>query len=67
MIDIRDLMLEAQAEVQAIVREVAEELVMPQIAAQLRVKWSQMSDEARELFEKERPQEFAEMQKIIRR
>jgi hypothetical protein len=67
MIDLRDVILEAQAEVQAIVREVVEDLITPQIHAQVRMQWAQMPDAAREQFAAERPQEYAEVMKIIRR
>lgn len=59
MIDVKDIMLEAQAEVQEILREVAQELVMPQMMAQVRSMWMSAPDEVKEQFKIERPAEYA--------
>lgn len=67
MFDVRDVMLEAQAEVQAIMREVVQELVRPQMMAQLRQMWMGAPDEVKELFKRDRPQEYAALIEELRR
>jgi len=59
--DLRDAILEAQAEVSELVREVVAEIVMPQIKRQARAMWSQIPDEIKEQFKAEKPELYAEM------
>ena len=66
-IDIRDLMLEAQAEVGAVMRDVVREMMEPQIMAQLKATWVQLPDVMKEQFKRERPQEYAELMSTITR
>lgn len=47
-IDLRDLELEAQAELGEIVDEVMAELMEPMIQRAVRMRWATLSDEARE-------------------
>ncbi len=67
MFDLRDVMLEAQAEVQAIMRDVVQELVRPQIMAQLRKMWMDAPDEVKEAFKRDKPQEYAALMEELRR
>ena len=67
MFDVRDVMLEAQAEVQAIMREVVQELVRPQMMAQLRQMWMSAPDEVKEAFKRDKPQEYAALMEELRR
>ena len=64
-LDMRDMMLEATAEVRAIFRDVMMEMTEPQIEQQLRAQWAQMPQEARERFAVERPEEYKELMKKI--
>jgi hypothetical protein len=66
MFDIRDLMLEAEAEVQAIMREVVQDLVRPQMMAQIKQMWMTAPDEIKESFKRERPQEYAELMEDLK-
>ena len=66
MFDIRDLMLEAEAEVQAIMREVVQDLMKPQMMAQIKKMWITAPDEVKESFKRERPQEYAELMEDLK-
>lgn len=66
-IDIRDVTLEAQAEVQGIIREVVQELMRPQMMAQVKQMWLNAPDEMKELFKRERPQEYAELMEDLKK
>jgi hypothetical protein len=57
--DIRDLMLDAQAEVQEIVREVVQDLLKPQMMAQIRQMWMAAPEDIKEQFKRERPEDYA--------
>ncbi len=56
--DLGDIMLEATAEVQEIVREVLDELQAPHQKQQMIRMWMQMSDEQKELFAQEQPDDY---------
>lgn len=56
--DIRDILLEAAAEVQEAVREMMEELVHPQRLLALRAMWMQAPDEMKEEFAQTHPDEY---------
>lgn len=61
--DTRDAILEAQAEMMELVREVMQEIVTPQIKTGSRRLWATMPDEMKEQFKAERPNEYAEFMK----
>lgn len=61
--DMKDVILEAQAEVMELVREVMQEIVTPQIKLGGRKLWATMPDEMKEQFKAERPNEYAEFMK----
>lgn len=65
--DIRDLMLEAQAEVQGIMREVVQELVKPQMMKKVRDMWRTAPEEIRESFKRERPKEYMALMNDLKR
>lgn len=60
-LDLRDIMLEAQAEVQVIMREVLQELALPQMVNKFRMTWKQMPPEMRQKFAEERPDEYSKL------
>ena len=63
--DIRDIMLEAIAEVQEIVREALQELALPQMKAQVRQTWASAPDEMKEAFNTERPEEYKQLMDFL--
>lgn len=65
-IDVRDVMLEAQAEAQEIMREVVKDLMRPQIIAQVKMMWMNAPEDVKELFRRERPQEYAELMEDLK-
>jgi hypothetical protein len=67
MFDIRDLMLEVEADVQVIMREVVQDFVKPQMMAQIKKMWITAPDEVKESFKRERPQEYAELMEDLRK
>jgi len=56
--DLRDVMLEATAEVQELIREVMTELAEPQMKAKVREAWMSAPDEMKDQFANERPEEY---------
>jgi negative regulator of genetic competence, sporulation and motility len=65
--DMRDILLEATAEVQEIFREVMEELIEPMEMEQARMLWSQLPDEAKEQFAHDNPDEYRMLMEQIGR
>ncbi len=59
--DLNDIMLEAVAEVQEIVREVLEELAAPQEKLSAMKAWMEMSDEEKDAFASEQPDQYRAM------
>jgi hypothetical protein len=57
-LDLNDILLEATAEVQEIVRELMQELAEPHMRAQIRQAWMSAPDEMKDQFAKERPEEY---------
>ena len=64
-LDLNDLMLEATAEVQEIIREIMEELAEPQMKAQAAAMWARMPDEMKELYAQERPEEYRAIMELL--
>lgn len=67
MFDIKDVVLEAQAEIEAAMREVMRELVEPQMMARVRRMWFTAPDELKDMFRRERPEEYAALMNDLRR
>lgn len=65
MIDLKDLILEATAEVQETVREVMQELSEPRMTQGINQLWISMPDEMKENFKRERPAEYAALMDVI--
>lgn len=61
--DTREAILEAQAEMMELVREVMQEIVTPQIKNKGRKLWATMPDEMKEQFKAECPDEYADFMK----
>jgi CO dehydrogenase/acetyl-CoA synthase alpha subunit len=65
-LDMRDLLLEAQAEVQEVVRELLQELIMPMMRPQVRQMWMTAPDEMKEQFKAERPEEYEALMDMLK-
>ena len=63
--DLGDVMLEAVAEIQEIMREVVGEITEPQRIQMIASMWTQMPEEMKEQFKKDRPQEYAAMMEAM--
>ncbi len=63
--DLRDVMLEAQAEVQEIMREVMQEIALPLMMDQFKMQWASMPDAMKEKFSKERPEKYAALMEMM--
>lgn len=61
--DLKEIVVEVQAEAMELVREVLQEIVLPQVKMAARAKWAAMPDETKERFKQERPNEYAEFMK----
>lgn len=66
-LDIRDVMLEATAEVQEIIREVIADLTAPQVREKLLESWATAPEELKEMFATERPEEYAALMDLMKR
>lgn len=66
MFDLRDLMLEASAELQDILREVAQEIAEPQMMEQFAEMWAMLPMEMREQFAREKPEEYQRLMDLLK-
>lgn len=65
-VDLRDVTLEAAADVQALVREVLQELAEPALIEKVRRVWSTMPDEMKAQFEQDAPDEFRAFMDLLK-
>jgi len=65
--EFQDAILEAQADVMEALREVSREIVLPMIEQEAKMKWAQMSDEEKERFKAERPDDYAAFMEGLKR
>ena len=64
-LDIRDLLLEAQAEFAEVVTEVMQELAMPLMMQALKMKWMTMPDEMKEMLKQAQPDMYKRMMEMV--
>lgn len=64
-LDIRDLLLDAQAEVATIIRETMKELALPQMLNALSMQWMVLPDEMKEKLRKEQPDAYRQIMELI--
>ena len=64
-LDIRDLLLEAQAEFAEVVTEVMQELAMPLMMQALKMKWTTMPDEMKEMLKQAQPDMYKRMMEMV--
>lgn len=64
-LDLRDVMLEAIADVREIFREVMIEATAPMVEMELRQAWAQMPQELKDRLAAERPEEYEMLMKQI--
>ena len=57
-LDLKDLMLQAEAEVQAIIRESMQELQLPMMLNALHMQWMTLPDQLKEKLRKEQPEAY---------
>ena len=65
--EFQDAILEAQADVMEALREVGRDIVLPMIEQEAKKKWAQMSDEEKERFKAERPEDYAAFMEGLKR
>lgn len=65
--DLQDAILDAQAEIMDVLREVGREIALPMIEGKAKAVWAQMSPEMKEQFKQERPEEYAALMKGLER
>lgn len=63
--DLNDIMLEATAEVQEIMRELMQELGQPRNLREIEQAWATAPDEMKDQFASDRPDDAAAMTKAI--
>lgn len=61
--DMRDAILDAQADLMDAFREVMRELVVPDIESKARALWAQLPEDMKEQFKQQRPEEYAALMK----
>jgi hypothetical protein len=64
-LDIKDLILEAQAEVTEIVQELMQELVEPQMRTAMRLRWDTVPVDAKELLKKQNPKVYRQLLQML--
>ena len=64
--DMQDALLEAQAEVQAIMREVMMEIAQAIIVPQAAMTWAKSDADTREQFKQERPDQYDALMKGLK-
>lgn len=64
--DMSDMVLEAAADVQKVMIDFMKELTEPEIKKQTRQMWTNLPDEMKTQFAKERPQEYAALKTILK-
>jgi hypothetical protein len=64
--DLRDVMLEAQAEVQAVMREILQDLALPQMLDAFKMQWAQMPPAMKEKFKAERPEQYKALVEMMK-
>ena len=64
-LDIRDLLLEAQAEFAEGVTEVMQELAIPLMMQALKMKWMTMPDEMKEMLKQTQPDMYKRMMEMV--
>jgi len=65
--DLRDIMLEATAEIQEIVRDVLNELAEPHVLAEIQRQWATLPDDQKEKFMNENPDEYRALMDAMER
>ena len=63
--DLRDVTLEAQAELQEVVREVLQEMSLPLLMEQARRTWASLPEEMKARFADEKPNEYADLMEMM--
>jgi hypothetical protein len=63
--DIRDIMLEAAAEVEEIMREALGEIELPQQKEQMRMMWASVPEDMKEKFKRDKPTEYKELMQAL--
>lgn len=61
----QDVLLEASAEVQEVMREILDEWAAPLATSQIRLFWQQMPAEIKEQFKKDSPQDYETLTKFV--
>ena len=64
-IDLRDMMLEAQAYVAEVAQDVMEEVMATQLQDALRLKWGMIPDEAKEMLKKLQPETYQKIMSMV--
>lgn len=65
-VDLRDMVLEAAAEAQALMMEIEREMMMPQVMNGIGKMWTQLPDEMKERFKLEKPREYAALMEAMK-
>lgn len=65
VLDLKDMIFEAEAEVQEIIREVGAELQLPKAINALHMRWMTLPDELKERTRKEQPEAYAQIMETI--
>lgn len=64
--DLRDMLLEAEADVQEVMRDMLQELEMPLMKEQAIKQWLSQPEAIKEQVKKESPQEYAALMDMIK-
>jgi hypothetical protein len=64
-LDLRDILLEVEAEATQVFNEVMQELMLPQMKQALRVRWATMPDDLKEQVRDEYPELYDQIMLMI--
>lgn len=64
-LDLRDLLLEVEAELTEAIGDVVKELQLPQMKTALRVRWMTMPDELKEQIKEDEPELYKQIMLMV--
>jgi phosphoglycolate phosphatase-like HAD superfamily hydrolase len=64
-LDIRDILLEVEADLTEMIEEVLKELQLPMMKQALRVRWMTMPDDLKEQLRDEQPQVYEQIMRMV--
>jgi len=64
-LDLRDVLLEVEADVTEILDEIQKELLLPMMRSEFTKQWLELPDDMKEKFKTEQPEKYKALMKLI--